>query len=182
MVTRIPFTRAGDNARFLLLMPGIQNLVRHIVQTGAQALGFFHAHRAHQNGLAGCVHAMNLPDHRVFLFSLGSDNDVGMVNANHRAIGGDHLYIQFVDFAELLRLGCRRARHAADLGILGDQVLHRDRPQNPALRLGCESLFDFDGGVQSGGPAPFTHDPAFELVDRFHLAILDQIIDVAVKE
>ncbi len=51
--------------------------------------------------------------------------------------------------------------------------------EHAALGAEGQVLLGFDGGVESGGPAAVLRDAAFEFVDGFDGAVLDDVIDVA---
>src|SRR5438874_2022154 len=63
-----------------------------------------------------------------------------------------------------------------------EQVLKRDRREGLVLLLDGHVLFGFDSLVQAIGPAPSRHLAAGVLVDDEDLALLDQIVDVALVE
>ena len=83
---------------------------------------------------------------------------------------------------ELLGLGHRRARHARELVVQAEVVLERDRRERDALALDPEALLGLDRLVQALAPAPARHLPARELVDDDDLAVLDDVIAVALVQ
>ena len=98
-------------------------------------------------------------------------------------VGRDLDDVQAVDLDELLLLGLRGAGHAGELLVEAEVVLQRDRRE----RLTCSSwmrdaLLRLDRLVQALRPAAAFHDPAGELVDDLHLAVLDDVVDVALEE
>ena len=74
------------------------------------------------------------------------------------------------------------AGHAAYHRVQRDQVLERDLAQDHSLRLGRHALLDFDGGVQTGGPAAVKSDPALKFVHHLDGAILHDVVDVAAQQ
>ncbi len=92
---------------------------------------------------------------------------------------GDLDHIELVDLAELGRFGHRRAGHAGELGVEPEVVLEGDRGERLVLRLDRHLLLGLERLVQAVGIAAALHHPAGELVDDDHLAVLDQIVDVA---
>jgi hypothetical protein len=105
-----------------------------------------------------------------------------MIHTNHRPIRRNHLDFQIVDFPEFAGLSRRGSRHPAGHGIESDEILQRNRTENPALFFWCDTFFCFDCGVKASGPAAILNDAAFEFVDGFNGAILHQIVDVAPEQ
>ena len=83
---------------------------------------------------------------------------------------------------ELLGLGHRRAGHAGQLVVQAEVVLERDRGEGHALALDPHALLGLDRLVQTLGPAPAGHLAAGELVDDDDLAVLDDVVAVALVE
>ena len=152
------------------------------MQTAAQRFRILHAGRADQNGTARLVNRANLFLERAVPRLLVRIKDIGEVLANHRAVRRDHRYRQLVDFPEFFGLRGGGARHAADPFIHSGEALHRDGAENASLGLQRHAFFGLDGGLQTGRPAAVLRDAAFELVDQFHGAILDDVIDIAPEQ
>ena len=89
---------------------------------------------------------------------------------------------EVVDLDELLLLGLRGAGHPGELLVEAEVVLQRDRRERDVLLLDAHALLRLDRLVQALRPAPAFHDPAGELVDDLHLAVLDDVVDVALEE
>ena len=90
--------------------------------------------------------------------------------------------LELVDLVELLRLGHRRAGHAGELVVQAEVVLERDRGQRHALALDAQALLGLDRLVQALAPAAAGHLPAGELVDDDDLAVLDDVVAVALVQ
>jgi hypothetical protein len=97
-------------------------------------------------------------------------------------VGRDLDHVHAVDLDELLLLGLRGAGHAGQLLVEAEVVLQRDRRQGDVLLLDAHALLGLDGLVEALRPAPPFHDPAGELVDDLHLAVLNDVVDVALVE
>ena len=69
-----------------------------------------------------------------------------------------------------------------ELLVEAEVVLERDRRQRDVLLLDRHALLGLDRLVQALRPAAAFHDPARELVDDLHLAVLDHVVDVALEE
>ena len=76
----------------------------------------------------------------------------------------------------------RGAGHAGELVVQAEVVLQRDRGEGLVLLLDLHALLGLDRLVQALGPAPALEDAAGELVDDLHLAVLDDVVLVALVE
>ena len=90
--------------------------------------------------------------------------------------------MQVVDLRELLLLRLRRAGHAGELLVQAEVVLERDRREGDVLLADPDALLGLDRLVQALAPAPALHDAAGELVDDLDLALLHDVVDVALVE
>ena len=106
----------------------------------------------------------------------------GEVVADHLLVGRDGHDLELVDLVELLGLGHRRAGHAGQLVVQAEVVLEGDRGQGHALALDAQALLGLDGLVQALAPAPARHLAAGELVDDDDLAVLDDVVAVALVQ
>ena len=127
-------------------------------------------------------HLLDLVDQRVELARLVLVDEVGQVLADHRPVGRDRHDLEVVDLVELLGLGHRRAGHAGQLVVQAEVVLERDRGQGPALALDAQALLRLDRLVQALAPAAAGHLAAGELVDDDDLAVLDDVVPVALVQ
>ena len=83
---------------------------------------------------------------------------------------------------ELGGLGLGRAGHAGELVVHAEVVLQGDRGEGLVLLLDLHALLGLDRLVQALGPAPALEDAAGELVDDLHLAVLDDVVLVALVQ
>ena len=90
--------------------------------------------------------------------------------------------VELVDLLELDRLGVGGARHAGELLVHAEVVLERDRRERLVLALDLDAFLRLDRLVQAVGPAPARHQAAGELVDDDDLAVLHDVVDVALEE
>ena len=102
-----------DDRRFALVVAGIEDFVGHVRQQRAETLGIRDAGGADQNRLADRVRPADLGHHGLFLLGLRREDDVRMIDADHRAVGRYGLDLQAVDAEELQRLRGGGAGHAA---------------------------------------------------------------------
>ena len=145
-------------------------------------LGLLDADRADEDRPPGLLHLLDLVDQRVELGLLVAEHEVRVVVADHLAVGRDRHDLELVDLVELLGLGHRRAGHAGQLVVEPEVVLERDRGEGHALALDAQALLRLDGLVQALAPAAAGHLAAGELVDDDDLAVLDDVVAVALVQ
>ena len=174
----------GDHMRLALVVLGIQHIVRDalLAQKRRHHLGFFDADGADQHGLAALVAVLDLGQHRAELAALVLVDHVVVILADHGLVGGDHRHVQLVDLGELLGLGVGGAGHAGQLLVEAEVVLVADGGQGLVFFLDLHAFLGLHRLVQTVGPATARHLAAGELVDDDDLAVLDQIIDVALVQ
>ena len=112
----------------------------------------------------------------------GLEDRIRMIDANHRTVGRDHFDVEIVHLAEVAGLRGGRAAHAADGGIERHEILHRDRSEHAALHLRRHALLPLERGLQAARPAPVAHDASLEFVNREHLAVLHDVVDIAMQQ
>ncbi len=83
---------------------------------------------------------------------------------------------------ELARLRVGGARHARELVVELEVVLERDGREGLVLLLDADALLRLDRLMEPFRPTPAFEDPAGELVDDLHLAVLDHVVDVTFEE
>ena len=147
-----------------------------------EVLGRLDGDRADEDGLAGLVPLLDVVDHGRELRLFRLEDEVVLVAPGDGHVRRDLDDVQVVDLDELLLLGLRRAGHAGELLVEAEVVLQRDRRERDVLLLDPHALLRLDRLVQAVAPAPALHDPAGELVDDLHLAVLDHVVDVALVE
>ena len=121
-------------------------------------------------------------EHRVELRLDGLEDVVVLVEARDRHVRRDLDDVEVVDLDELLLLGLRGAGHAGELLVQAEVVLERDRRERDVLLADPHALLRLDRLVQALAPAAALHDPARELVDDLDLAVLHDVVDVALVE
>ena len=112
----------------------------------------------------------------------GLVDDVGLLDAGQRPVGRHDHDVELVDLVELLGLGVGRAGHAGELVVHAEVVLEGDGGERLVLALDLHLLLGLDGLVQAVAPAAARHQAAGELVDDDDLAVLDDVVDVALEE
>ena len=137
---------------------------------------------ADEHRLPLLVALLDVLDHGVVLRVLRLEDQVVLVVARDLDVGRDLDHVQVVDLDELLLLGLGGAGHAGELVVEAEVVLQRDRRERDVLLLDADALLGLDRLVQALRPAAAFHDPAGELVDDLDLAVLDDVVDVALVE
>jgi hypothetical protein len=174
----------GHDLRLALVLFGVQYLVRDAVllELLRQVLGGLDRHGADQHRLAALVAVPDVLDDGVELLGLGQVDQVAVVGADHRHVGRDHHHLESVDGLEFVRLGVGRAGHAGQLVVEAEVVLEGDRGQRLVLVLDRHPLLRLDRLVQATRPAAPGQRAPGELVDDHHLAVLDDVLDVALEQ
>ena len=163
---------------------GVEHLVGDalLVEQARQALGLLDRDRAHQHRLAGLVALGDVVGDRLELGFLRLVDEVALVHAYERHVGGDGDHLQLVRGGQLGGVALRRAGHAGQLLVHAEVVLERDGGERLVLFLDPDALFGLDRLVQALRPAPALEDAAGELVDDLHLAADDHVVLVALEQ
>ena len=121
-------------------------------------------------------------DDRLVLLALGAVDEVRLLDALQRPVGGDGDDVEVVDLGELGRLGLGRAGHARQLLVLAEVVLEGDGGERLVLALDLHLLLGLDRLVQPVAPAPARHQAAGELVHDHDAAVLDHVVHVEAEQ
>ena len=132
----------GDDLRLLLVVAGVQDLVRDALglQHLRQQLGFLDRDGAHQGRLPLLVRLLDALDDGGVFFLLAAVNAVVHVDPCDRQVGRDLDHAQTVDGLEFLGLGLRGAGHAGELFVEAEIVLEGHRVADDVVLLACEQL------------------------------------------
>ena len=153
-----------------------------LAQQRGDDLGLLDADRTDQHRLPALVAVLDLVADGAELPALVLVDDVVRVLALDRLVRRDDVDVQLVDLVELLGLGVGGAGHAGQLLVEAEVVLVADRRQRLVLFLDLDAFLGLDGLVQAVRPAAARHLSAGELVDDDDLAVIDQVVDVALVE
>src|SRR5512133_936719 len=181
---RALLARLGDDPGLLLVLLRVENVVRDAgaIEELREVLGDLDRDRSDEHRLADRVALLDVCDHRVVLRVRRLEDHVVLVVARDVDVGRDLDHVQVVDLDELLLLGLGRAGHPRELLVETEVVLQRDRGERLVLLLNADALLGLDRLVEPLRPAAAFHDPARELVDDLDLAVLDDVVDVALEE
>lgn len=145
-------------------------------------LRFFNGDRADQHRLALGVAFLDLRDDGAVFARLGLVDDVGVVNADDGFIRRDLDNVEIVDAGEFLLLGQRRAGHAGKLVVQTEEILERDGGERLVFACDLDALLGLDGLMQTLVIAAAVHEAAGKFVDDDDLAVLDDVVNVALHE
>ncbi len=148
----------------------------------AEHLRGFNGNGTHQDRLAFLVALNYILEHSIEFSGFGLKDHIGVVNPDHRKVGGYGNYVQFVDGAELLFLGKGRTGHARQLAVHPEIVLECDGGKCLALPLNLHTFFCLNGLVQPiAVPAPI-HEPSGKFVNNNYFPSLDDVVHVFFHE
>jgi hypothetical protein len=174
----------GDDVRLAFVVLGVEDRVLDaaLVQQPRDPLGLLDGDGADQDRLALAVAVGDLVDQRVELGRLGLVDDVAVVGAAHRLVGGDLDDAELVDVVELGSLGLGGAGHAGELAVHAEVVLQGDGGVGLVLLFDPHAFLGLDRLVEALGVAAALQHPAGELVHDQHLAVADDVLVVALVE
>src|SRR5262249_27070196 len=177
-------SRVLDDLRLARVLLRVEDVVRNSLslQQLRHVLGRLDGDGAHEHGLTLLVPLLDVADDRLELPLHGLEDEIVLVPARDRHVCRDLDDVQAVDLDELLLLRLRRTGHPGELLVEAEVVLERDRRERDVLLLDLHALLRLDRLVQSLRPAAPFHDAHGELVDDLHLAVLDDVVDVALVE
>ena len=174
----------GDDLGFLLVELGVEDDVTDALalEDLGEQLGLFDAGGADEDGLLGLVETRDLVGDGEVFFLRGAVDDVGVFDAEHRAVGGDDDDVELVDLVELGGFGLGGAGHAGELFVHAEVVLEGDGGEGLVFLADGDAFLGFDGLMEAVGPAAAGHEAAGELVDDDDFAVFDDVLDVALVE
>ncbi len=170
--------------RFALVVLRVQRLVLDaaLVEQAGKPLGALDRYGADEARLPHRIAGRHFVGDRVELRVDVAVDQVVLVFADDRSVRGDGHDGQVVDLAELGVLGHSGTGHAGELLVEAEVVLQRDGGERLVLLAHEHVLFGFERLMEALRIAAALHDAARELVDDLHLAVHDDVVDVAVEE
>ena len=153
-----------------------------LIQQLADVFGGLDGGGTYQDRPALGLAVLDVGDDRLVLLFLGQVDQVVEVLARDRLVGRDHHHVQTIDLAELESLGIGGTGHAGQLVVETEVVLESGRGEGLALGLNVHPLLRFDSLVQALGETATRHGTAGVLVDQDHLAVLHDVLDIAVEQ
>ncbi|KAF1057264.1 MAG: hypothetical protein GAK45_02501 [Pseudomonas citronellolis] len=177
-------TGLGDDLGFLLVVLGVQDLVvdAFLLQKVGHVLGGLDGRGTHQDRTALGHAFLDVGDDRRVLLVGGEVDQVVEVLPCQRLVRRNDHHVEVVDLGELERFGVGRTGHAGQLGVETEVVLEGGRSQGLALCLDVQVFLRLDGLVQAFGQAAARHGTAGVFIDQQDLAVLDDVLDVAVEQ
>ena len=140
---RADAARLGDDLGLALVVLGVQHLVRDApaLQRSASRYSDFSIETVPTStGWPGLCRSSISSTTALNLALTGLVDHVRVVDADHRAVGGDGDDVEAVDLPELLLLGQGRAGHAGQLLVHAEVVLEGDGGQGLVLLLDLDAL------------------------------------------
>ena len=173
-----------DDLGFARVLLRVQHLCGQplLLEVLRQELRALDRRRADQHRLPALEAVLDVGDDRLDLLLERAEHLVVLVLADHRHVRRDDDRFQVIDLLELEGLGVRGAGHAGELAVHPEVVLERDRRERLVLALDRHAFLRLDRLMQAVGPAASGHQPAGELVDDDDLAVLHDVVLVAVEQ
>ena len=134
---------------------------------------------ADQNRLAALLEFLDFFGGVAELLVFGAVDDVLILLADHRPVGGNHGDVELVDLLELGGFGFGGTGHAGQLLVHAEVVLEGDGGEGLILALDLDAFLGFHGLVQTIAPAAAGHQAAGEFVDDDDFAVFHHVILVA---
>ena len=137
---------------------------------------------SHEDRLTEPVTLLNVVGNALELDDLVLEDEVGVVLAHHRAVGGNRDHTQLVGAHKLAGLGLCRTGHARNLLVHAEVVLQRHGGQSLVLRLNLDALLGLNGLVDALVVTATRKDSTGVLIHDEHFAIHDDIVFVALEQ
>ncbi len=147
-----------------------------------EQLGLFDGGGADEDGLLLFVQAGDLVGDGEVFFLGGAEDDVGVFDAAHLAVGGGDDDLELVDLVELGGFGLGGAGHAGEFFVHAEVVLEGDGGEGLVFLADGHAFLRLDCLVQAVRPAAAGHEAAGELVDDDDFALFDDVLHVALVE
>ncbi|MNJ12528.1 hypothetical protein D3C77_67210 [compost metagenome] len=177
-------TGLGDDLGFFFVVLGVQYLVidAFLLQQVGHVLGRFDGGGTHQHRTAQGHAFLDVGDDRGVLLVGGQVDQVVEVLTRQRLVRRDDHNVEVIDLGELEGFGVSGTGHAGQLVVQTEVVLEGGRRQGLAFGLDIQVFLRFDGLVQAFGQTATGHGTTGVLVDQQDLAVLDDVLDVAVEQ
>ena len=174
----------GDYLCFLLMVPGVEHVVRDfaVPQQFREVFGFVDRHGADQRRLIAGAAFFDEVDDCFEFFDRGAIDFVMLIVPDTGHVGVHLNDVQLIDVAEFRRFGHRRTGHAGELFVEPEIVLEGNRGKGLVFVLDLDPFLGFERLVQPFGVAPSFHHPPGKLVDNKDLIVLDDVIGVDLEQ
>ena len=141
----------GDDFGFARVLFGVKYVVfdAELGQEAGDEFGGFDGGGAQQHGLAAFFAFAHVGGDGVVFAFLVEVDEVGVVFALHRAVGGDDDGFEAVDVLEFEGFGVGGAGHARQFVVEAEEVLVGDGGECLGFLFDGHAFFDFDGLVQA---------------------------------
>ena len=176
--------RLRDDFSFARVVFGVEHVVGNafLFQHCGKLLAFFHRNGADKHGLSALVAFNYIRDEISQLCFARGIKHVVVVLSYHRLVGGNFHYVEIVNIVELRLLRLCRTRHAAQFFVHTEQILEGDCGKSFVFLLYADVFLCLDCLVQPLIVTPALHDAPRELVHYFDLALVHDIVVVALHD
>src|SRR5205814_1939594 len=115
------------------------------------------------------------------LLASGAEDERRPRLAGTRPVGGDRHHPHLVDLPQLAGRADRRAGHAGDVLVAGEQLLHGDLGGMPGIDGDVKPFLGLDGLMDAGAPLAALTEAAGEFIDDHDLAVADDVLAVTME-
>ena len=177
-------SRLRHDFGFAFVILSVQHLVRDAMalENLGDLFRLLDRGRSDENRPASGVDFAEFFEDRVIFLAVGPVDDVGIADARHSAVCRNRHDIELVDLPELVGLGHGRSGHARQFLVELEEVLERDRGESLILLLDLDPFLGLDRLVKTVGPLTAGHQAPGELIDDHDLAVLIDVVAVALVE
>ena len=152
------------------------------LESGGDELGHFDRPSSDEGGLLLGVESQDFPGDHPELGFVGLVDDVRLVGSEAWSVGGNGDNVETVDLAELVLFGLGRTGHSAELFVESEEVLEGDGCDRLAFILDLDSLFGFEGLVETVAEPATEHHSSGVLVNDDDFAVSNDVVDVSGEE
>ncbi len=160
---------------------GIEHLVFDavLVEFARQQFALLNADSTDQNWLAFFVLLFDVSNNCLEFCGFGLENEVGLVNTYHLAIGWDRHNLQPVSIHQLGCLCLSSTCHAGEFVVHAEIVLQCHSCKRLVFFLDLDALFGFHRLVNTFAPTTAFKNSTREFINDFYFTILNDVVLVS---
>ena len=172
------------NMRFTFMLFGIEHFMLNLLfaQQCRNDFRIFNRSRSYQDGLPTTDTVFNILGNGNIFFLLSQINQVPFIITNHWPVRRDNHHLKTIYLIQFERLGIGCTSHTGKLLVQAEIVLESDRCQSLVFILNRDVFLGFNRLMQTIRPAPASHHTPGKLINDDHFIILDDVINILMKQ